>query len=145
MSEDQHPLRQIVVGVDGSEGAARAVRWAAEVARACSAEVTVVTAADWVAAFGGGEHPEIEELRSKLETTWTEPLRQRGVTYHIRLEPADPRVLIPEVAEAVDADLVVVGTRGLGKVSEVLLGSVASYLTHNSPVPVVVIPPGAKT
>ena len=46
--------------------------------------------------------------------------------------------ILEKVKELGDVDLVITGSRGLGAISEMLLGSVSTYLTHYSSVPVMV-------
>jgi nucleotide-binding universal stress UspA family protein len=55
-----------------------------------------------------------------------------------------PAHVIAEIADSVDADLIVVGTRGRAPVSEILLGSVPIQLLHVAHRPVLVVPPPVK-
>jgi nucleotide-binding universal stress UspA family protein len=52
----------------------------------------------------------------------------------------DPADLIAGVAKEADADLIVVGTRGHGRVAGMLLGSVTQRLLHVAPCPVLAVP-----
>ncbi|CAI5993983.1 unnamed protein product [Closterium sp. NIES-64] len=58
-----------------------------------------------------------------------------------RAEIGDARMVICEQAGELNADLLVVGSRGLGLLTRQLLGSVSSYCVHNAPVPVLVVRP----
>jgi len=54
-------------------------------------------------------------------------------------ESADVRETVLDVANETKADMIVVGSRGLGDVQRMLLGSVSSYLVHHAHVPVLVV------
>jgi nucleotide-binding universal stress UspA family protein len=57
----------------------------------------------------------------------------------------DPRTALLDAAEQESADLVVVGSRGLGSMRRLLLGSVSSALAEHIEVPVAIVPPGRGT
>ena len=57
----------------------------------------------------------------------------------------DPADLIADVAKEADADLIVVGTRGHGRVAGMLLGSVTQRLLHVAPCPVLAVPAKVAT
>ncbi len=141
--EGHLPARTVVVGVDGSEDARRAMLFAAQVAAAFGAELRVVHAA------GGGDvvrPPGLEsegasrQWRELALEEWCAPLHDAGAAYRAQVVEGDPRVALPEVAEDVDADLVVVGSRGSGAVGRLVLGSVATALSHRSDVPLTIVP-----
>ena len=69
-----------------------------------------------------------------------------GLSVEVRQERNDSSVwqTILDVAEAVDAELIVVGTHGATAVQSDLLGSVSNALAHHSERPVVVVPPGKR-
>jgi len=74
-------------------------------------------------------------------------LKQAGIRYRTFFQtdsPAPAPTLIA-VANDVDADLIVTGSRGLGGFGELLLGSVSHQLVLHAPVPVVVIPADRRT
>ena len=140
-------LETIAVGVDGSVNAQRAVRFAAELAEGTGAYVVAVHAAAHGTAIDDPEegpavpHPTLTQL---LEG-WCRPLERRGLDDHdLVVAEGDPRSALLDVAEERAADLIVVGSRGLGPVSKLVLGSVANSLIQHSPVPVTVVPPGPK-
>ena len=140
-------MSAIVVGVDGSEGSIRALRFALEEAGVRGAELRVVHA--WhipPAIYGSGWVPtgvDLDEYRKLAEASLARSLADAGaddaglaVTPVLREgEPVD--VLC---AEAAHADLLVVGSRGLGGFRGLLLGSVSQQVVHHSPCPVVVVP-----
>lgn len=133
----------VLVGVDGSERSTRALRWAADEARARDVPIHVVHAWRFPVVVRGGWMPSIpseDEARAAagelLDGALTDPsLAGLAASGHLaRTGPA--RSLM---ARADEAALVVVGTRGAGRVSAALLGSVSRQLLHHAPCPVVVV------
>ncbi len=134
----------IVVGIDGSSGSEHALRWA--VARADRfGPVRPVSAWQypfWAAAgpHGGLPLATIEEFEAAARRHATEAVeavptddRRSLAVYH---GPAGPAL----VEAAVDASLIVVGTRGRGAVANTVLGSVSSYVVAHASVPTIVVP-----
>ncbi len=146
--------RRIVVGVDGSDGAAYSLAWATALARDLDAEVVVVHAIERPLFPAGGlrGYPATpvwedawQEWRTELEETlqgeWCAQIRDSGVRYRAALMEGHPVQTLIEAADRQDADLIVVGTRGRGGVAKLVLGSVSHGLTNQSQRPVVVVPP----
>jgi nucleotide-binding universal stress UspA family protein len=82
----------LLVGVDGSTGASRAVRWAAAVARAARRPVVAVHAFEPGVPDLTPEEGEslLGEARLRLDEEWVAPLRARGVEHRTVVEPGDP-------------------------------------------------------
>ena len=87
---------------------------------------------------------ESDLLEALVTMLWTEELRDNDISYRTVIEAEDPRTLLSSVAVAERADVIVVGSRGHSQIRELLLGSVAEFLTHHARVPVVVIPVDAE-
>lgn len=130
----------IVVGFDGSEHAGEALRWALDFAGG-DAQVRVVAAievASWLDTDLGrnrlGDEIEHEEQRivAALDAIDPERRAERSIVM------GAPRQALAEAQEG--ADLVVVGSRGLGLIAAGLLGSVSTWLIHDGALPVVVVP-----
>jgi nucleotide-binding universal stress UspA family protein len=128
---------QIIVGVDGSEGSVRALRWALGEAVARRAVLEAVTV--WQSPYGFGEEllvPVVEEriaagAREQLGTAVAEAL---GDDRPVDLQGS---VLHGDAAQTLcdrsaHADLLVVGSRGHGGFAGLLLGSVSSACAHHS-------------
>ncbi|MBR6906295.1 MAG: universal stress protein, partial [Selenomonadaceae bacterium] len=62
-----------------------------------------------------------------------------GIETETISETGSPAVVILDVAESLKADLIVMGSRGLGVVKGVLLGSVSQYIVEQSECPVLVV------
>lgn len=142
----------VVVGTDGSEGALRALRWAVEEARLRNTRLTVlavvgvpVTIPRASAPFRPGApligQPEPQDLRA-AEAAARAELEQaggaEGVDGEIRVVAGVPAEELIKAGE--DADLLVVGSRGVGGFSRLLLGSVSSQVVEHATCPVAVIP-----
>ncbi len=134
----------ILVGVDGSSNARRALAWALDEARARNAPVRAVTA--WntapMAAFAGGVILDIATFEDSARSILTNALAEADTTG--LTEPIEPVLVAGGAAgaildEAKDATLVVVGARGLGGLKSLLLGSVSHQVAHHAPCPVVII------
>ena len=139
--------RSILVGVDGSEPALKAVDWAAEEAsrRGCGLFLVAALAVPPVPALSALSE---EEARADAETAFA------GARERVRR--ARPDVGVEEAAvldsptkalldRAGRAEMVVVGLRGRGGLPGMKVGSVAYRVAAHSPVPVVVVGPEPRT
>jgi nucleotide-binding universal stress UspA family protein len=135
----------IVVGTDGSDNAQRALALAASLAGACGAEVVAVHCLGLLFHPTTDDvepsQPHRDEIRELLDGAWTAPLRDAGVTHRTELRDGSPVTVLLAVADDADADLVVVGSRGVGGFSGLLLGSTSTQLVQHSPRPVLIVPP----
>jgi nucleotide-binding universal stress UspA family protein len=136
----------IVVGVDGSHHAERALEFAAEEARRRDAAVHVVTA--WhvpAAVYGPGfaptASPSVEdatrELAEQVAARAAESLRARG--REVETSVCHAQAADALIEESRGADLLVVGSRGHGGFSGLLLGSVGQQCAHHASCPTVVV------
>lgn len=149
-------MERIVVGVDGSEGAARALRWAIGLAEEEEAEIIAVYALSPAADLARGTGNAVatglglrdarqrswrDELRRKLEQDWCAPLRAAGLPFRALLEGAPAAEGLVAVADREHADLIVVGANGHGILEDRVLGSVTYKVSHQAHQPVVIVPP----
>jgi nucleotide-binding universal stress UspA family protein len=139
-------MSTIVVGVDGSTSAGNALDFALREARLRGADVRIVAAWQLPAvAYAGGYGPGDAELLGELEQEARDHAARAldqvdaggvDVTKVVR-EGSASHVLLEEAA---DADLLVVGSRGLGGFRGLLLGSVGQQCAHHAPCPLVIVP-----
>ena len=140
--------RTMVVGIDGSPGAATALAWAIEYAPLIDAEVVVVHSMDMSMALppptvGASPFVVDDALRAGMRDAlheWCAPLREAKVPYRAELYEGNAVGAITQLAERESADLIVVGRRGHGGFSELVLGSVPHSLSHHATIPVVIVP-----
>lgn len=126
----------IVIGLDGSETAKHACRDGVELAKELDASIHFVTAYSDSSTSESEVTEERTEAEQLLDRTADACGVADGVTNHaLRGSPA---ATILKVAEEVDADLIVVGNRGMTGVRRVL-GSVASAVTTQAPCNVMVV------
>jgi len=132
---------RIVVGVDGSERAQGALEWAIAEARRRGAVLEVVHA--WQLPVNTGMYAgtpiypsAAEQLARRVLTAAVDQEDTGGVRLDAHLDCAPTSRALLAAAEG--ADLVVVGSRGLGGFKGLLLGSVSRQLAHHSPCPVIV-------
>jgi nucleotide-binding universal stress UspA family protein len=140
-------LRTVVVGLDGSEHAGRAVGWTADLARQTGAEVVAVHVVGLLVRTPAGLTSSLSEhdhLRELLHGPWTEALRQGGVSLRCRLEDGSPVTTLLDVAAEEGADLIVLGSRGAGGFSELHLGSTSHQVALYSDRPVTIVPPAGR-
>jgi nucleotide-binding universal stress UspA family protein len=146
-------IGRIVVGVDGSDGSRRALAWAADEARLRKWVVVAIHAYTIPPlllapdALGGipaapitdpGLIERLEEAAEKLLAEEIEQVDSDDLTIEGRVVSGPAADALIQAAH--EADLVVVGTRGLGGFRELLLGSVSHQVAHYSPRPVVIVP-----
>lgn len=140
----------ILVGVDGSEAAGQALRWAVEEARCHDAGLTVVLVAEPAYLYGselpyGMQGTDLHDAAAKeLETIVNGAAAGVGdVAMARRVEIGDPRRVLRELSA--EADLLVVGSRGHGELAGLVLGSVGQYLVTHARCPVTVVRPRQDT
>ncbi|HEX3388673.1 MAG TPA: universal stress protein [Streptosporangiaceae bacterium] len=139
----------IVVGIDGSDHAHRALDWALKEAATHQAPLTAVTVHDVaVSAWTGNpivlppDQDELEKIRRQVEEMVANAVMEAG-------QPEPPSVTVRAVIGVAGrvlieasrgADLLVVGSRGGGGFAHTLLGSVSQQVVQHSECPVVVVP-----
>jgi nucleotide-binding universal stress UspA family protein len=145
-------MGRIVVGVDSSDGAIAALTWAVGEAQLRNATLEVVHAWAWpfVPAYGIAPTVVLPERESYEEGARAE---LGAILEKAGLRADDPNVeahVIEGSAASVlidrseGADLAVVGSRGHGGFTELLLGSVSQALAHHARCPVVIVPKSAQ-
>jgi len=124
-------LKKILVGVDGSEYAEKALKQAIEIAEKFSAEITVVNVY---------HAPTGQDVSQKILDKAKEILENSKVKFKLVsvLSPNTPKV-ITDMAEKEKFDLIVVGSRGIGAVHAYLIGSVCNKICYDSPVSVLIV------
>ena len=143
-------FRTIVVGTDGSETAAEAVRQAVALAKAVGAKVEVVSAYEPLSPQRLREEvaqvpPDLQwrvEPRAHVDATLgaaTEVAAEAGVEFDSHPRQGDPADAILDVAEETGADLVVVGNKGMTGARRFLLGSVPNKVSHHAPCSVLIV------
>jgi nucleotide-binding universal stress UspA family protein len=139
----------IVVGVDGSAGAAAALDFALAEGRRRGCPVEVVTA--WLGSGhldGTSDSDDLTEARARVHRMQDDVL-DRCLAAHSDA-PRVGRVVVHDyagrvlVARAERASMVVVGSGSPSRTNHQLLGSVAEYCVRHAPVPVVIVPPPAR-
>ena len=122
---------KIIVGVDGSDCSRRALRWAADEARRRNAQLIPINISPsplvthFIGGYPAAHQPEyLDLLRADLSQTVTTVL---GPDPQLKIDPAvvrgNPAKVLIDLSA--DADLLIVGTRGLGGFAGKLLGSVS--------------------
>ena len=139
----------IVVGVDGSHHAHRALEWAMKEAALRGTPLTVLAVHEVAASYWTGnpialpaDEPDRQKAQQAAEEAAAKAATELG-------ESRPPSVTVRAVngfaaeeliAASRDADLLVVGSRGGGGFASLLVGSVSSQMVHHAECPVVVVP-----
>jgi nucleotide-binding universal stress UspA family protein len=137
----------VVVGVDGSETSLLAVRWATREAEIRGDALRLVSAWDMPTfGFSFGAAAYSEDLLKALQKTAEDNLAQaldvvREITnvVEVSIEAVEGNAASILLEESREADLLVVGSRGLGGFRDLLLGSVSEQCANHAACPVVVV------
>jgi len=142
----------IIVGIDGSGHSQRALEWSMKEAAIRHAPLTVLTVHQVVAGYSGhgvafpgddaladkarqAAQEEVDGVVAKLGDSQPASITVRGVS-------GLPAETILDAAK--DADIIVVGSRGAGGFSRLLMGSVSYQVAHHAHVPVLIVPPADR-
>lgn len=138
-------MARIVVGVDASEHARRAVTWAVEEAKLRGAELELVHGISdrdlpaWPVGHVVPTHEELEAAAQNLLAEVAESVDTSDLSITSHARSGTPAKRLCDAAEG--ADLLVVGARGMGGFRGLLLGSVTQQVVAHAPCPVVVVVP----
>jgi nucleotide-binding universal stress UspA family protein len=141
--------RTIVVGSDGSSTAEQAVTHAGSLAAVDGARLVIVTA--YEPGSSRGDIPP-DAVPQDIRFTLTDRVQAEELGAHgrelakaagaerviLQAVPGDPAEVLIDTAKEMDADLIVVGSRGLSSHAHFILGSVASSVAHHAPCDVLV-------
>lgn len=142
-------MKRIVVGVDGSPSSVQALEFAVEEAAMRHAELevlAVVQSASFAPLYGyppaPAPGPRMDEAERTARAALDEALAKQG-----RPSPAKASVQVRTgipaeelLIQAKGADLLVVGSRGAGGLTRMVLGSVSSAVVHHADCPVLIVP-----
>lgn len=141
---------RIVVGTDGSETAGEAVRQAIDLAKMSGATLSVVSAYEPVSK----RRVEAEKLEAPADVAYefgpredvnlvldaaAASARNEGLEVQTHPVEGDPAEAILTVAEDSNADLIVVGNKGMTGARRFLLGSVPNNVSHHAPCSVIIV------
>lgn len=143
-------FNRIVVGTDGSETAAEAVRQAVELAKLSGAQLSLVSAYEPVSGRRIQDEQEgapadvqhqigpREDVNLVLDSA-AATVKQEGIEVQTHPVEGNPADAILEVAEQTDADLIVVGNKGMTGARRFLLGSVPNNVSHHATCDVMIV------
>ncbi|MFL5863772.1 MAG: universal stress protein [Solirubrobacteraceae bacterium] len=140
---------KVIWATDGSDHANRAMTPAVQIATDAGADLHVVHIVEKLVsgrASGLDAFGNEDEIKAKVRGQAAAIARENGIKTVVHILGARTTKIaegIADVADQVDADLIVVGTRGHGSVGALMLGSVTQGLLHFSPCPVLAVPPSA--
>lgn len=137
-------MHKVLIAADGSDHAARAAEFVVELAKVARLETVLVNVQP---------QPDFRSLALNREailraeredaTAAMAPAKQRleaaQLPVTVRIEHGEPAQTIVRVAEETGCDHIVMGTRGLGSLAGLMLGSVATKVLHLAHVPVTLV------
>ena len=137
-------VTSILVPVDGSDHALKALNYALEMAEKYDAKVEILTvvnevkmAPDWAREYSEKLREQGEEV---LESTFSKAVKQKpGVEISKCLAEGYVSEEILKCAEKGNHDLIVMGSRGMGLVRGLVLGSVSSRVVNQAKIPVLIV------
>jgi nucleotide-binding universal stress UspA family protein len=137
----------IIVGIDGSDHSRRALEWAIHEAAVRQVPLTVLTVNQAIVGYGGGpvEYPGDEdragkarEAAQKQTDSILDSAGSRPTSVTVQATTGFPAEEI--LRASAGADMIVIASRGVGGFGLLRIGSVAHQVTHQAPIPVVLIP-----
>ena len=140
-------MNAIVVGTDGSDTAAQALQQAGDLAKSTGAKLHIVSAYEPASgARIGGEAPERSswmvgpdvQVDSVLDNA-AGAMHARGIEAEVHARKGDPANALLDVAAENEADMIVVGNKGMTGAKRFLLGSVPDKISHHAPCSVLIV------
>jgi nucleotide-binding universal stress UspA family protein len=153
---EEGPPRSVLAPLAASPTAGQILKWSRLFKERFDARVTACYAVDVMQAYGrirtvsaATRIVQVEENLRRESSRWIEErLREAGYAEgegDIQVTIGDPRSAIPLLAERVDADLIVMGSRSSGTVGRAVLGSVAGVVLSTTSYPVLIVVGGGRS
>lgn len=144
------PYQTILVPVDGSENSQTALSHAIYLATQCNASLELLHVVNLATAlslsvYDQGHYALLEEVQDALKEAGKKVLSEAvdkvpdTLKLNSTMEIGSPGQVIVDYAEKCKADLIVMGSRGLGPVKSLFMGSVSNYIMGQAPIPVLII------
>jgi nucleotide-binding universal stress UspA family protein len=138
-------FERILLAVDGSEHAEHAAKIATELGQCVeSAELRIVVAYDPIPPYLGEPNLQLaidtrlEEAQQILQKA-IDAIGETHLDVHTELIEGDPAEAIIDVAKTRDSDIIVMGSRGLGRLAGLVLGSTSQKVVSHAPCPVLIV------
>ena len=137
------PIKKILVPIDGSKTSFKALNEAIYLARQCGSTITGLCVIPIYTINLGRlltslKNQSIKEAK-KFMTSAKTISAQNGVVFNEKIIYGNEVWEITEFASYKKFDLIVIGSRGVGPLKEMFLGSVANAVVHKSKVPILVV------
>lgn len=137
-------MKKILAATDGSEYSFKAVNEAGKLAKVMGAALTVIAVVQDVVVYGGYEsvyfdNENITKASEAVLRKTKEVMEQEGVAVETILGKGNAAEVINATAEEGGFDLIVMGSRGLGGINRLLLGSVSGRVANTSKVSVLIV------
>lgn len=133
----------IVLAADGSDNALRAAKHAVALAKFGDAKVEIVYVADFKKAKYEVLHAESNEALDYERRQKVRPVEDllvaENISYDVKILHGEPGPTIVEYVNAHPVDLVIIGSRGLNSLQEMVLGSVSHKVVKRVKAPVLVV------
>lgn len=133
----------IVLAADGSDNALRAAKHAVALAKLGDGKIEVVYVADFKKAKYEVLHAESNEALEYERRQKVRPVEElliaEAITYEVKILHGEPGPTIVEYVNEQAADLVIIGSRGLNSLQEMVLGSVSHKVVKRVKAPVLVV------
>ncbi|SFD98244.1 Nucleotide-binding universal stress protein, UspA family [Paenibacillus catalpae] len=135
----------ILIPVDGSQKANKALDHAIQLVKSMGRDIplSVIHITDRIAMNEAFVYVDVGEMLDKEEneilSTAAEQLKASGVSYTLLRANGDPATMISRTAKERGVDLIIMGSRGVGLVSEILLGSVSHGVSQHAHCPVLIV------
>lgn len=136
----------ILVPVDGSDNSYRALDAALVLSEKLGSNITVIHVMEEIPITHIGSEKLLKELleaykkeNQDILSKCSEIASQKGLTINTFLLQGNPASVILDFSKKEKFDIVIMGSRGLGKFKELILGSVSSKIVHHSPCAVLLI------
>jgi nucleotide-binding universal stress UspA family protein len=137
---------KILVPVDGSDNSYRALEAALVLSEKLGSNISVINVMEQVPIT----HIESEKLLSELLEAYkkenqeilskcSDIASQKGIAIKTVLLQGNPAPVILDYSKKENFDLVIMGSRGMGKFKELIIGSVSSKIVHHSPCAIMII------
>ena len=139
-------LSRILVPVDGSDNSYRALDAALFLSEKLDAKVTAINVTEDLPVLYFESEKLLRELLEAYKkenllvlSKCSEIATEKGLTIDTKLLQGNPSSVILDFCEKEKYDIIVMGSRGMGKFKELVLGSVSSKVLHHSSCPVMII------